>query len=127
MAERPIVVVGPVVILSGPALRSVVGMCSIAARSRSVSGMPRSAITSAIAQACADALSASGQSDVRETQVTQHVQQQQRTMTITAAAQILRLSERQTRRLATRLGGKLIGGRWLLDEDAVREHATEGK
>ena len=31
-------------------------------------------------------------------------------------------SRRQVQRIANRLGGRLIGGRWLLDRRAVEEH-----
>ena len=36
---------------------------------------------------------------------------------------MLGLSPRQTRRIAKKLGGQIIGGRWLLDMQAIIEHA----
>lgn len=38
------------------------------------------------------------------------------------AARMLGCSNRQARRLAPLLGGRIIAGRWLLDRDAVTEH-----
>lgn len=43
-------------------------------------------------------------------------------MTTQAAAELLGCSERTARRLAPRLGGRLIGGHWLLDAQAVHQH-----
>lgn len=38
------------------------------------------------------------------------------------AAEVLGLSPRQARRLAPKLGGQLVAGRWLVDRDALLEH-----
>jgi len=38
------------------------------------------------------------------------------------AAALLGCSERHVRRLAPMVGGELVGGRWLLDRQAVLEH-----
>ena len=43
-------------------------------------------------------------------------------VTTREAAELLRCSERTARRLAPKLGGRNIGGRWLLDRHAVAEH-----
>lgn len=40
-------------------------------------------------------------------------------------AALLGCSTRTATRLAPKLGGRLVGGRWLLDRQAVTEH-TEG-
>ncbi len=45
-----------------------------------------------------------------------------KTMTINEAAAVLGTSARHARRLAPRLGGERIGGRWLLDAAAVEQH-----
>lgn len=47
---------------------------------------------------------------------------QPESMTTREAAQLLQCSERTARRLAPRLGGQNIGGRWLLDRLAVLDH-----
>lgn len=44
------------------------------------------------------------------------------TVTTDQAAELLNCSTRQARRLAPALGGRLVGGRWLLDRQAVTEH-----
>ena len=43
-------------------------------------------------------------------------------VTTTQAAKTLGCSERTVQRLAARLGGRKIGGRWLLDPVALAEH-----
>lgn len=44
------------------------------------------------------------------------------TVTTREAAALLGCSERTVRRLAPLLGGRNVGGRWLLDRAAVHEH-----
>jgi hypothetical protein len=44
------------------------------------------------------------------------------TVTVDHASRQLGLSPRQTRRLAPKLGGKLIDGRWRLDQAAIDDH-----
>lgn len=44
------------------------------------------------------------------------------TVPLTQAARRLGVSERQARRLAPRLGGRRIAGRWFIDETALTEH-----
>jgi len=51
-----------------------------------------------------------------------HLEQEPPTVTVAEAARQLGLSERQTRRRAPQLGGKRIGGVWLIDQDAIAEH-----
>ena len=46
-------------------------------------------------------------------------------ITAAQAAPLLGLSKRQTQRLAADLGGQLIGGRWLFNQETVREYAGE--
>ncbi len=43
-------------------------------------------------------------------------------MTTDEAAALLGCSERHVRRMAPALGGRLVGGRWLVDRQAVAEH-----
>lgn len=43
-------------------------------------------------------------------------------MTTTEAAALLGVSDRTARRMAPRLGGRRIGGHWLVDRLAVTEH-----
>lgn len=42
------------------------------------------------------------------------------------AAELLGISPRTARRRATEFDGRLIGGRWMLDRDAIREHLEGG-
>lgn len=111
-----------VVLLQGSALRAVFDAVRIAGRSRRLSGLPDSAIYLELARAFATAAADSGQSDVREV-VVPHIDP---TVEVIDAAGQLGLSERQVRRLAPRLGGRRINGRWRLDQDAIDEH-KEGR
>jgi hypothetical protein len=94
----------------------------IAARTRQRNGLPVTAADTALAQALTQAMTASGQSDVREPEGLQHYPQTQPTVPVKDAARQLELSERHTRRLAPKLGAKLINGVWRLDQAAIDEH-----
>ncbi|AXY51706.1 hypothetical protein KI427_10280 [Rhodococcus ruber] len=74
--------------------------------------------------ALAAAVSGAGRSDTIPEDVPNDEERQW--ITIKEAAQMLECSDRQTRRLAPGLGGRLTGGRWLLDRHAVTEH-LEGR
>lgn len=111
--------VGGVVVLSGPAARCALELVLSAVRSRQRNGLPAARHHVALAQALADAtMSANGHADTPEPEPVDD----QPTMTIPVATQLLGLSERQVRRLAPRLGGRKAGRQWLLDTQAVREH-----
>ena len=115
--------VGPVVVLSRDAARAAAQGLLIAVRARRLSGYS-TAHLEPIARAL---LTAAGQSDDRDTGGAQPEHMQiAPSMPIEDAAERLGLSRRQTRRLAPRLGGRLIGGRWLVDPEAVAEH-LDGK
>jgi hypothetical protein len=116
--------VGGVVVLSGEALRDALDGLLIAHRARSLSGLPTSPHLRALALALSTAVAASGQTDVRTTPVVRPSILQP--MAIREAAELLGLSLRQTRRLAPKLGGDRVSGRWLLDRQAVNEH-MEGR
>jgi hypothetical protein len=117
------VVAGGAVILSGEWLEAARQAVLIAARARRHNGLPSSATQTVLACALnTAAMSAGGQSDVRKTEILQAIPRQQPTVTINEAAQQLGLSDRQTRRLAPQLGGRKIGGHWLLDQDSITEH-----
>jgi hypothetical protein len=115
------IVAGAAVILTGHWLKITRQAVLIAARSRNFNGLPVSVTDAALARALTQAMTAGGHSDVPETQELQHVQIEP-TVTVRDGARQLMLSERQTRRLAPKLGGKKIGNRWLLDQAAIDEH-----
>jgi len=117
--------VGPSVLLSGDAARIVLESMLIAAQSRRSSGLPITAAHRAIAQELAAVVSPKRQCDVAPEPITQHGVMQP-TVTVEDAARRLGLSRRQTQRLAPKLGGRIIAGRWLLDEHAIEEH-QEGR
>ncbi|KAA1243112.1 helix-turn-helix domain-containing protein [Mycobacterium simiae] len=120
------VINGCAVILSGHMLRVARDAVLIAERARRANGLPTSRAYQELAQALNAALSVTRQNDVAQSAVLQHYPQTTPTVTVEQAAAALGLSRRQTQRLAPRLGGRLIGGRWLVDEQALREH-LEGK
>jgi hypothetical protein len=117
-----LVVAGTAVVLTGDWLQTTLQAVLIASRSRRHNGLPNNAAHAELAGALDDAMAAHGQSDGREPEELHHYPQEQPTVTVEDAARQLGLSHRQTRRLAPRLGGKLIAGRWLLDQTAINEH-----
>jgi hypothetical protein len=117
------IVAGTAVILTGESLKHALDAVLIAARARTRNGLSNSGSHLALAQALNAAMSASGHAVVRVTEDWEdHLQQEPPTVTVAEAARQLGLSERQTRRRAPQLGGKRIGGVWLLDQDAIDEH-----
>ncbi len=101
------------VLLDGADLAVVRYAVEVAQRARRRNGLPRS---TALAQ-LADALAVPGQTDAPD-----EAPGEAEYMSTHEAATLLGCSERQARRLAPALGGRLVGGRWLLDRVAVTEH-----
>jgi hypothetical protein len=124
MTSQPqgLMVAGTAVILEGEWLEAALQAVLIAARYRTRNGLSNSAAHLELAKALTTAMSARGRSDVREIADAQDISYEQPTVTVAEAARQLGLSERQTRRRAPQLGGKRIGGRWFLDQDAIDEH-----
>jgi hypothetical protein len=116
------IVAGTAVILTGDWLHTTLQTVLIAARTRRHNGLPITSADTALAQALTAAVAANGHEDVPEPAVLQHYPQTQPTVTVEDGARQLNLSRRQTRRLAPKLGGKLIGGQWRLDQAAIDEH-----
>ena len=104
-------------LLDGSALEVARYAVEVAQRARARNGLPPSA---QLAQLGA-ALAAAGPADAVDDDPVQPD-----AMTTTEAAAQLGCSARQARRLAPRLGGQLVGGRWLVDRVAVSEH-IEGR
>jgi hypothetical protein len=119
------IVAGGTVILSGVWVEAARQAVLIAVRARYRNGMPISARYSALTSALnTAAMSANGHSDVRKTEVLQDYPHEHPTVTIDQAAHQLGLSARQVRRIAAELGGRKVGGRWLLDQTAITERNT---
>ena len=117
--------VGGVVIIHGTAARALCEAVLIAERARRSSGLPLSRDYATIVAELHAAMSATGQSDVRSVPDPKN-DVVQPTVPIEQAAKELGISKRQVRRLAPDLGGRIVGGRWLLDQQAIREH-IEGR
>ena len=107
------------VLLQGDMLDTALRCVLIASHARVTNGLSESRAYRQLAEALAAA--ARGQSDVPEP-VDADTLKMQPTVPLEAAASKLGLSRRRCRRLAPKLGGRLIGGRWLVDEQAVQEH-----
>ncbi len=117
--------VGGVVVIHGPAARTLCEAVLIAARARAANSYPVSRHYATLAQELHAAVSAAGQSDVRA-YADIHPEYVLPTVPIEQAATKLGLSKRQTRRLAPSLGGRIVHGRWLIDSQALTEH-LEGR
>ena len=113
--------VGGVVIVHGTAARTLCEAVLIAERARRSSGLPPAADYTLLVRELHAAVSAAGHSDVRS-EPTPDSGDVQPTVPIEQAAKELGKSKRQTRRLAPELGGRIINGGWLLDQQAIREH-----
>lgn len=120
MNPPPIQRLGPAILLQGAAIDAVAYAIKVAQRSRRRNGLPDSGALAALGRAFEN-LSAAGQSD-STTDAEGDTEDVNEWITATEAAPLLGCSPRQARRLAPSLGGRLAGGRWLLDPQAVREH-----
>ena len=116
-----LLVAGDAVILTGAAARCALQAALIAIRARRTNGLPASDTYQELATALARVESASGHSDIREEVGAQDISLGP-TVPLTKAAARLGLTDRQVRRLAPRLGGRKICGRWLIDEQALEDH-----
>ncbi|MPM56430.1 hypothetical protein SDC9_103233 [bioreactor metagenome] len=103
------------VLLTGREIEAVGYAIKLAQRVRARNGLPVSRDLAALAAA----LAATGQSDSPG-----QPEDDTDFIAVSAAADLLGASERTARRLAPRLGGRKIGGRWLVDRQAVAEHAA---
>ena len=124
-AESGLLRAGPVVILSGPALKADLECVLIAIKHRKLSGIPYQTYE-ALACELAAAMAAVGHSDVRLPAISDSLPVDQPTVPLDQAATRLGISLRQARRLAPQLAGRKIGGCWFVDEAALREH-IEGR
>lgn len=121
-AETGLTRVGGVVVLSGPALKAARDSALIAAKHRKRSGIPYQTYE-ALACELSAAMAADGHSDVRLPAISHGVPMDQPTVPLAEAAHRLGgISLRQARRLASQLGGRKVGGRWFVDDLALREH-----
>ncbi|OZC52035.1 hypothetical protein CH286_04075 [Rhodococcus sp. WWJCD1] len=118
--QPPITVIGTAVILTGSGVEVALRAAINTQRARRTNGLPVSGDLNALVQAC---MSVRGHADVRDNADPATSLEERPTIPIEEAATMLGLSNRQTRRLAPKLGGKLIAGRWLLDMQAIIEHA----
>lgn len=125
MSETGLTCVGGVVVLTGPALKAARDCALIAANHRKLSRLPYQTYE-ALAREFHAAMSVCGHSDVRLPAISDSVEVQQPTVPVPEVAARLGVSDRHARRLAERLGGQKIGGRWSVDETALAQH-IEGK
>lgn len=119
-----LMVAGPAVVLTGKAAETALQATLIALRARRRNGLPSPAYQ-ALAEALARTTTGIGHIDGTDQSATQDLSLQPQ-IPIAEAAKALGVSNRQAVRYATRLGGRKIGGRWFVDEQALTEH-IEGR
>jgi len=119
--------VNGVLVLTGNMLAVLADALTKAERVRHTNGLPLTAGHAALADALRQAIQATaGRADVREPPTVSRCPNEQ--LTVAQAAERLTLSTRQVRRLAPRLGGRIVNGHgWLLDGLAVTEYAEHHK
>ncbi|MGV0603932.1 hypothetical protein [Mycolicibacterium sp. XJ1904] len=120
MSESGLLREGGVVVMTGPALKTGLECVLIAIKHRKLSGIPSNTYE-ALACELAAAMAAVGHSDVRLPAISDPVPMEP-TVPLDVVRAQLKLGERQARRVAPKLGGKKIGGRWFVDETALHEH-----
>lgn len=125
MNESGLMRVGPVVIVSGPALERARNAAIIAANSRRDNGVPYD-VYAAMAGIFSAAMSADAHADVRSPAVSDAVDVEQPTVPSEEVAERLGCTPRHARRIAQRLGGRKIRGRWYVTSTALAEH-IEGR
>lgn len=122
---RGLLRVDGVLVVSGAAARTLCEAVLIAERARRSAGLPLSRDYETLAQELYATMSASGQSDIAADAACDP-EVVGPTVPIEQAAAELGCSKRQARRIAPELGGRIVGGRWLIDRHALNEH-LEGR
>lgn len=122
----PGLVVGAVVILGPQWLEYAARDAALAARTRRANGLSETSSHRDYVEALTAALAATRQCDSAAPEPVQTHPMTYPTVTTGQAAALLNRSVRTIQRLAPQLGGRLIGGRWLLDDEALREHIEGG-
>lgn len=111
---------GPAVVLTGRWLAVARQAIHGANLARRRNGLPNSADYAQLLDAIAAAMSRPRHCDT-EPQPSQALSERDE-LTVEEAMAVLGKSRRSVQRLAPRLGGRMVGGRWLLDRRAVEEH-----
>lgn len=117
-----LLVAGSAVILTGPAAERALQAVLIAIRARRSNGYAESPEYRLLAESLARARSATGHADFGDSVLGQHLRYEPPTVPLPEAARRIGVGLRQARRLAPRLGGTKVGGRWFVDGDALDEH-----
>ncbi|NKS20860.1 hypothetical protein GS467_06500 [Rhodococcus hoagii] len=122
MTGPPIQQLGAAVLLQGSALTAARHAIRAAQHKRNRDGLVPSPT---LVELDAALVSALGHPDVRDEVDLSPSVHESDDITIADAAALLGVSDRQCRRLATQLGGRVIGGRWLLDRQTVNDYLIE--
>jgi hypothetical protein len=104
------IVAGAAVVLTGDWLQTALTAVLVAARQRGLNGVPASADYGQLAQALSSALSVDGREPVAA--------QPESWVSTREASRLLGCSERNARRIASRVGHR-VGGRWVIPVDAL--------
>lgn len=121
MTTPPVLRLGPALLLHGPALDAVRYCVDTTRRLRRHKGLPESGDLAILAAALAEP----GQPDIPEPDAAHNDTSEM--ITTDHAARLLHCSPRTVRRLAPKLGGTRIGGRWMIDPLAITEHLKGAK
>ncbi len=107
------------VLLTGPSIEAARYAVQVTRRARQRNNLPAAPQLDALWAA----LSAGGHPASRD----EHTGRGGDLLSVSAAAELLGCSNRTVRRLAPKLGGKLVSGRWVLSRQAVAEHIEGAK
>ncbi|MEI7717714.1 MAG: helix-turn-helix domain-containing protein, partial [Mycobacterium sp.] len=119
--DLPPLSTGPAVLLTGGWLAVARHAVHVASIARRRNGLPESRDYAVLFTALTDALSRTRQHVIEELP-DESLSELKDELTVEEAMAVLGKSRRSVQRLAPRLGGRLIGGRWILDRRAVEEH-----
>jgi hypothetical protein len=116
--------VGNCIVIAGDWLPVLARALQAAQERRRLNGLPPGRAYRQLALVIEAASAAPGQTD-QVKQVAAHADCEP-TLSVQEVSDLLGYSARHVRRMAPRLGGRRLGGRWKIDECSVREH-IEGR
>lgn len=122
MSAPPVQLLGSSVLVQGSAVPALRYAVYAAINVRRINGLPPTPTLTQLAEVLMTAEGRQDVPDIEQRAVSEPQAHEQ--ISIEEAAQMLGLSARQTRRRACEFGGRIIGGRWLLDRHSVTDYCT---
>ena len=114
---------GPAVLIDGDTLAALRYAVAVAVREKRRAGMAPGPLLDQLDRAAAHALAASQRHD--DTQIPPDEQPSDQWLDSGTVAQRLGVSRRTAQRLAPQLGGRRVGGVWMVDPLALTEHQAD--